>query len=209
MVILLCFFLPVISFLTFLIASRVCSGPMGDSKTIPHRRRYFIAPGLLILVCIWVFWGTFFPWMNRAYRRASKVVCMARMKGLGTALVLYSQEYHGIPDRLGRLVDTGYASPSTFSIYGASRTIRSSEIQEDQSFIIPKEFHYIHLPDNAPKNLIWVWFDPTLYEGEPIPVLYKSGAVERISPGALCNELAKTYTWLLEHRGKAETAPGK
>lgn len=201
-----CVCLIIISAVTFFITARVCAEPMEDPRKVSRRRRYFIAPGLLVLICIWVFWAVFAPWLGFVRKTASKAVDRASLYGLGNAIELYHSEYGDYPERLGQLIETKCASPKYFFIY-AGGSLTPSEYEKGKPYFAPKEFHYVWLPENAPDDLLQVWVTPTLYEGESSPVLYKDGRVEWLRPEEVAEGIGRTYEWLLKNHRESKNLP--
>lgn len=195
-----CIFLVVASGVTLLVAARLCASPVRTHENNPSRKRFFFAPGMLILVCIWAFWLIFFPYFSHFYSTLNGVIEKTRLHGVGTALELFAQAEGGYPDHLGRLVDKGYCSGKQFQLLGTPKECDVPEYIEGKPYKVSNDYLYIRLPEHAPESSIILCPSPVLYGGNPSPVLFKAGHVAELWPEEIAEEIGRTYEWLLARR---------
>ena len=130
--------------------------------------------------------------------RTLRVMDQAKLHGIGRSLVTYHDEYEVYPDDLRRLVDNGTCPPEPLLGF---RGTHPSEVPKPRSvpYQGPCDFIYIHLPEDAPDDLVWVWQPLEHYDGDGGNVLFKDGDTRWMKAERLKAEIARTHKWLETH----------
>jgi hypothetical protein len=183
------------------------AGPVRwETGGLSWRKRHYIAPGILILLCIWAFWAVFLPWLNLARERSTRAIDATNLNGIGKAMLLYAAEHGDCPDHLDRLIEEGQGW-KLFTMPSVGELARVPDYEDGKPFHAPEWLHYIRPSEEAPDDLICVWPDPVLYHAEDKIVLLNNGHVVTMPAEELCRRLTRTYEWLLRHRAGPTTHP--
>jgi hypothetical protein len=118
----------------------------------------------------------------------------------------YADKHGHNPKQLSDLIPKEKDEETCIYFDFRTANLHDEELQENPA-LLNRNVHYLHLPADAPGELLWVWPKPALYHGDQSPVLLKNGDVEILWPEEVVEKIGRTYEWLLEHRGKAETMP--
>ena len=65
--------------------------------------------------------------------------------------------------------------------------------------------HFLPLPENAPKDLLWVWVNPDQYYSTKMPVVLFDGGFRTIKKTALPELIERSQKWLAEHQQPDKT----
>ncbi|MBN1943312.1 MAG: hypothetical protein JW849_08465 [Phycisphaerae bacterium] len=115
------------------------------------------------------------PAVNRARNNAKQAVSMTRLKGLGTALILYNEAENGYPEDLGLLVEEGYASSKNFI---SPLSGKQPPRVKDGKFLDPIDYVYIRPGGGVPHETIMMYEDPANYGNRYTIGLFADGHVE-------------------------------
>ena len=165
-----------------------------------------LLPTLVLILSILVVQSVFMNILGRAREIGKHTATGANLNIIGKAMFLYREQQGSYPDDLRRLVDAGLCSGNWLLPILDERRAEISKAAT-QPYNGPVGFEYIHLPDDAPPDLVWAWEPPGQGQWDGSYVLYACGRVELVPPDRLATDIAKTYQYLLSHRQPA-TARG-
>lgn len=76
---------------------------MNTTGTTIRRRAFTLVELLVVIGIIAVLVSMLLPALNKARRQAEIVVCQSNLKQVGLVLLMYAQEYHGVPFPVGKV----------------------------------------------------------------------------------------------------------
>ncbi|MFW6062332.1 MAG: hypothetical protein ACOC93_05940 [Planctomycetota bacterium] len=127
--------------------------------------------------------------LARARRAAEITVSGTNLKGLATAIRLYTSDHGQLPPDLEALVTDGLVSPKMLFSPASGR---EPELTEDGELTNEPDYVYLRRPKDHKADHVLVYEPPKLWDGEGGNVAYADGNVEWLSAEKLREAVERT-----------------
>lgn len=141
-----------------------------------------------------------FSTAQAAQLSARRATDRGRLHAISSALTMYLSQEGEYPRALSQLPDYRPSMPAA-NLVSANGPHSAGQLPAATSrpYAGPVDFNYIMLPPGAPPDLVWVWLNPSFYDGRRGLFLTKGGAVIDGPPEVLYQRLSETFAYYQQY----------